>query len=354
MKTPFFYALSAAVLLSISLSSAVSAQQFKKNDYAGPMPDLQGVVEPFSLNGQPGMRILTRKSGSPEIRFEKRDGQDSLVFMVTKFKSFGLGIQPEGEGKLYISRERVVYEPFADRVNFFSANRADLKGVDLKGTGIGLDVVLFELNADKKRFAYTGTQYLNRRDLKTAMTYLYHAVIDFDGALNLFNQQTAGVRAAADPDEEPEDEPVSDISDKYDRFRDITIVSTAKMVVRGPRRSIRMQASFTYPGETFAKPNTIFLTFNISGANPIFNEDDLSLNFLVDKQRVPLGNMKMTEEKGKSVTRQTLTVSMPYEIFVKLAEGKKVEFQAGTLEYKLEPVHIEAFKNLASFKPEEK
>jgi hypothetical protein len=191
---------------------------------------------------------------------------------------------------------------------------------------------------------------INRRDSKPAMTFFYHSIINFDAALKLFNELTAGVRQKLQADEvEPEEEPSADISDKYDRFRDITIVSTSRMLVKGLKRSIRAQAQYSFPGETQAKPDKVTLLLYVSAANPVLSEDDLALNFLVDGKRVPLGDMKLNEEKGKSVVKQTLTVILPYETFRQIADGKKVEFQVGALEYTLADAHREAFRNLLSY-----
>jgi hypothetical protein len=336
----------------ILLSAGVSAQdpQHEKNEYAGEMPNLQGLNEAFMINGRPALRILTRKSGYAEVMYEIRDGREALVFPVYQYRSFALGIMLEGEGRLYVTKDQVVYQPNADREHFFSSKRADLKDVDIKKTGMGLDIVTFGVNGDKKRLTLSQIMTINRRDSKPAMTFFYHSIINFDAALKLFNELTAGVRQKLQADEvEPEEEPSADISDKYDRFRDITIVSTSRMLVKGLKRSIRAQAQYSFPGETQAKPDKVTLLLYVSAANPVLSEDDLALNFLVDGKRVPLGDMKLNEEKGKSVVKQTLTVILPYETFRQIADGKKVEFQVGALEYTLADAHREAFRNLLSY-----
>jgi len=355
MKIPVFR-LFFLLLLALAFSPAsVYAQnpRVEKNEYAGEMPSLQGLTEAFTFNGQPALKILTRKSGGAEVRFEKRDGQDALVFMVTRLKGFGLGVLADGEGKLFVTREKVTFEPNADREHFFSVNRAEMKDIDVKKAGAGLDMVLFELKQDKKRFILTGTLALNRRDVKHAITFLYHTIINFDAALALFNEHTAGVRQKPDGDEEKEDLTVdTEATDKYDRFRDITVVSTSRLPIKGARRTIRAQVQYNFPGETQKTPDMVTLFLYVSGPNPVLTEDDLALNFLVDNDRVPLGDMKLAEEKAKSVVRQTLSIVIPYETFRRLAGGSKVEFQIGALEYTLTDQHLEALRNLLSYKSE--
>ena len=66
---------------------------------------------------------------------------------------------------------------------------------------------------------------------------------------------------------------------------------------------------------------------------------------------MPIGKMRLAgEEKTKTVTKQTIVITMPYETFQQITNGKKVEFQIGTLEYKLPDIHLEAFKKLSTYK----
>lgn len=348
-KTPgHFFRLFLTAIFAFTLACPLFAQD--GDDKVS--TSLQGLTEATMINGAPALRLFSRQSGTTEVRLVKRDNEDALAFSVYRFP--GERSWPRLKpGTLYVTPTRLVFSPDAEQKHFLNIPKTDLTHGSVETLDVYGAFTMIKSQKEKTGFILVWTLKTGTKTEKIpATSFMLRAIQNFDSARAEFNELTASVRPKAETEEEPEDEPIADVADKYDRFRDITTVSTAKMLVRGARRSIRMQAAFTYPGEKYLKPNTIYLTFNISGASAIFGEEDLSLNFLVDKKRVPLGNMKLTEERGKSIVRQALTVSVPYETFLKIADGKNVEFQAGTLEYKLEPVHLEAFRNLNSFKPE--
>jgi len=45
---------------------------------------------------------------------------------------------------------------------------------------------------------------------------------------------------------------------------------------------------------------------------------------------------------------ETLAVSLPYDVFVKIANGKTVKMQAGRREFKLKEEHLEALRDIVS------
>lgn len=373
IKTTFFLCCQNIVLMLFLITFVVSGfsqsvtadDSDKKQDKSevGDKTSLQGLTEAALIEGQPVLRIMSRKSGTSEVRFEKRDGEDALVFLVTRLKSFGFGLQPADKGKLYVTKNRISYVPYLDKENFFNALRSEIKDIELKKVGQGFEAINFTFQNDKKRFVFDGTVFLtenilgglkfDKKDLRPSLDFLLQTLEDFDIAFAKFNQLTASVQQK-DEDEEvntEEETTEADINDKYDRFKDITLVSTSKMLVRGNKRSIRTYAEYNFAGKTQKKPDKVTLYFYASAARPLFREDDLELNFLVDGKRVPLGELRLAdEEKTKTATKQTIIVTMPYETFAQIANGKKVEFQIGTLEYKLTDIHLEAFKKLLTYK----
>ncbi len=122
------------------------------------------------------------------------------------------------------------------------------------------------------------------------------------------------------------------------------------MVLRGGKRSIRTHVEYSFAGKNPSKPETVVLYFHASAARPMFREDNLELNFLVDDERIPAGTMRLyDEDKTKSTVRQTVTLNLTYGTFVRIAEGKKVEMQIGTTQVALTDVHLDSFRQLLSF-----
>ena len=347
-----------AGLVSLMLLSAsmmcVSAQSKDKDkdndDDSGGAVALESITEATTIDGQPAMRIQFRKYAPVEIRLEKRDDEDTLVFNVLKI----IGVT----GKLYVTRSSVTFVPDNVPSKYVKISRSTIKEVEFKdhwrlnGSLSNVNVVY---EGDEKTFTLAWPTKGNKQILVAANQFLYRALKNFESAMTEFNKLTAGVRPPSEEaEEEDEVETTAEINDRYDRFKDITFVSTSKMLVRGLKHSIRTYADYSFPGKTQNKPENISLYFYASSTTPLFHEDNLGLNFLIDDKRFPLGTMKLLdEEKTKTLTRQTIVLSLPREKFEQLANAKKAEFQVGSLEYKLTDVQLEAFRKLLLYKIQE-
>ena len=354
------------IFLIVNGAMVASGQtETRKNPQNDGQTSLEGLTEAVLIDGKPALRILSRKSGNIEVRLETRDGEDALVFPATRVKPVFTELFAGGDGKFYFTKTRVSYVPDINREFFFSASHSEIQELELKKTGNRFDAIKFKLKNDKKLFVLRGTVFTNdaelgrfvnfdRKDLRSSMEFLFRAFNDFASTLAEFNRLTSSLRLKDEDAETEEAETVADVNDKYDRFKDITIVSTSRILLRSNKRSIRTYAEYNFKGKTQKKPERVTLYFYASAARPLFREDDLGLNFLVDDKRVPLGQLRLAdEEKTKTATIQTVSISLPYETFAQIANGKKVEFQIGTLEYKLTDVHLEAFRKLLTYKIEE-
>lgn len=347
-----FLFLMSSLLLSSNFVTAQSTTD--KEDENNNQGSLQGLTEAILVNGQPVLKILSRKNGSTEVKLQKRDGEDSLVFNIHKiFNSFG---------KLYVTKTKVIYVPDDGNKQYFNIEKTKIKRVELKNRWKlrKINNVNIEFDNDEKPVlvAFDNSNEFSNGDKQSSLaanSFLFRSIKDFDSALTEFNQLTASVRLKDEDEEEIEEEETeTDVNDKYDRFKDVTVISTTKMLVRGNKRSIRTYAEYSFAGKTQKKPEKVSLYFYASAARPLFREDNLELNFLVDDKRISLGEMKLAdEEKTKTTTKQTVVFTMPYETFEQIANGKKVEFQIGTLEYKLTDIHLEAFRKLLTYKIEE-
>lgn len=317
---------------------------------------LVGTVEAVLVDGQPALRILARNHGAAEIRYQKRDNEDTLVFPVMHWHAILYAQAPGEMGKLYVTKTRLTFEPEGSKDHYFNVARTEIKkarseksgrfgknigrhiNIDAKGGGKRFAIVF----NDNKVIAFQGDY------MKPALEFFDRTIDNFDAALAEFNQLTASVRPEPEEDPEAEDEEeAATISSKYDRFKDITIVRTSRMALRGGKRTLRMYADFSYTGKTTQKPETVNIYFYAAAARPVFREEELELNFLVDDERVPAGMMRLVDEdKTRSLIRQTVSFALPYGTFAKIANGQKAELQIGSLEYKLTDAHLEAFRKL--------
>ncbi len=150
---------------------------------------------------------------------------------------------------------------------------------------------------------------------------------------------------------------------KYDKFKDQTTVSLKPYYVQGtaptldPTAGLEIYAAFVYQGQTFSKrPDTVLFGIVSTSARDFLYEQGRGLIALVDGERVDLGQMERIDAsyKKKAIVIpdryyvETLAVSVPYDAFLKLTNGKTVEMQAGRREFKLKDEHLEALRDIVS------
>lgn len=354
MSPRFFYLFVLTFLLCTLSYTQIAHSQQDKNAPNADQSSLQGTAEAILVNGQPALRIVSRNSGSTEILYQKRDNEDAFVFSIARFKKLLGSVVFSDTGKFYVTKTRLIYDPDGDNENYFNFARTELKEAIREHHGWGkgaFNDALIKTQKDTRHFVPRFTvdfAWLNKSDTLPALDFFLRALNNFDSALAEFRQLTASV--SPEPEEvaeEAEEETTAEITAKYDRFKDVTVVRTSRMVLRGGKRSIRTFAEYSFPGKNPTKAEKVSLYFYASAARPVFREDDLALNFLVDDERVSAGAMRLAdEEKTKSTVRQTILISLPYETFAQIANGKKVELQIGTLEYKMTDTHLDAFRRL--------
>lgn len=349
-----FLTLLIAVALNSTLAQTSSQPTPNKEDEKETQASLQGLTEAILIDGQPVLKIIIGKNGLgyTEVRYEKRDGEDALVFYVAKM--------PFVWGKFYVTKKNVAFVPDSEAKKYFKVEKENIEKLELKNNWrlckscihVNIDyendekaIGIAYVDAVVSKIPFNGIPKFNKENYFSANAFLYLAIKDFDSALAEFNKLTASVRQIDEEEEEEFTDEEIETNEKYDRFKDRTFVSTSKMRIKGKKRSIRTYAEYDFAGKTQTKPENITLYFYGSATSPIFREDNLELNFLVDGKRVSLGKMDFVEEeKRKTIIRQTVSVSIPYETFNQIVNGKKVEFQVGNLDYMLTDEHLEAFR----------
>lgn len=152
----------------------------------------------------------------------------------------------------------------------------------------------------------------------------------------------------------------------YDQVKDITTMRLHPMQVYGePLASrdylggdeARFYASFTYSGRTLSVPPKRVLFSLISTSEDWKYTDFRKLTALVDGKRLKLGPLEHApsftvnapaNSNSDDHIRQEIAISVPYETFLQIANGRKVRIRMGPREFKLEENHLEALRELAS------
>ena len=157
------------------------------------------------------------------------------------------------------------------------------------------------------------------------------------------------------------------IETSYDQVKEITTVRLSPMQVYGePLASsnyvgsdeARFNASFTYSGRTLrAQPKRVLFSL-ISTSQDWKYTDFRKLTALVDGKRLKLGPLEHVpsftvnapaNSNSDDYISQLIAISLPYETFVRIANGKQVQIRMGPREFELEKNHLEALRDLATW-----
>lgn len=348
MKVDFLRLFCASLTLTAALILGLSIPAF------GQGADglvLQGVATGSVQNGKPVLRVTGGAHGTTDIWYTERDGERVFAFHVWRHR--------RGDGWLYVTKTKAVFVPDADKRNFLNIPRGDFKEMKLvdEWVGGGNAILLARLQTPAEKYLFQvkfTADYAadgNKKYARPATLFLLKALGDFDGAVKEFNVFTGEAVQKYEDSRKEREEEAPTVSDRYDRFKDLTFIYTSKMLLRGERRSVRVSAEYGFPGKTQKKSEKVSFYLHASAAGPVFREDDLSIVFLVDSKRLPAGRMKIAdEEKTAATVRQTVAVELPYDTFAEIANGKTVEFQAGKLEYKMSDIQLETFRKLLAYK----
>lgn len=183
-------------MLLLTTFSLVAAAQDKGDS-------LEGLTEVIQINGKSALRIQGEDGQWIEVRKDVRNGEETLIFVVSRLKKFGLGTMIADDGKLYVSKKEISYVSPQDAAKNFTAERAKLRSAEMKKARQGFYFVYFETGEGKdtdKRFVHAGTIYLSGKrgvenDLvRPAVSFMFRAVNDFDSALAEFQKLTGDVK----------------------------------------------------------------------------------------------------------------------------------------------------------------
>ena len=140
----------------------------------------------------------------------------------------------------------------------------------------------------------------------------------------------------------------------YDKAKDTSIVHFGPMHLTGPEFQVgelRLSGYFTYPKRTFVKPESVTMVFRsvakLQNAWEASKQKDLEITADGSLWRITEVGVVDTHSSVDSVV-DTLAVSIPLEVFSKIAIGRKVRMRLGDRTFDLDKQHLQAFQSLAS------
>jgi hypothetical protein len=158
------------------------------------------------------------------------------------------------------------------------------------------------------------------------------------------------------------------IETSYDQVKDITTVRLNPMQVYGePLASsnytggdeARFYASFTHSGRTLSAPPKRVLISLMSTSEKWKYTDFRKLTALVDGKRLKIGPLEhvpsftvnaSANSNSDDYILQEIAISLPYQMFLRIANGKKIQIRMGPREFKLEENHLAALRDLVNWR----
>jgi len=114
---------------------------------------------------------------------------------------------------------------------------------------------------------------------------------------------------------------------------------------------LRLSAFFTYKGQTLIKPKSIgllFLSVNIpSNRWELSKQKDLEITTDAAHWNIPDVQL-VNSQKGTDLVIDSLGVSVPCDVFGKIANAKKAKFRLGDRHFDLVKDHFVALRDLAA------
>ncbi len=153
------------------------------------------------------------------------------------------------------------------------------------------------------------------------------------------------------------------IETKYDGFNHETVVTLKEMRItcggaKGLQSTLEqtcvsLVASLHCPGKQldhvrYAKLQLVFETKDWDKRHPL---DERELFVVADGQRLRLGRMKLVtqnvaSDRGIDVMKEVLEVSVPYQTFNTIAQGKTVEIKVGKTVFAMQERNLDALRDL--------
>lgn len=159
------------------------------------------------------------------------------------------------------------------------------------------------------------------------------------------------VLSVADGQNMPADSTSQQIERRYDRFKDQTTVRLKSLLIRQiarPREELSLSVEATYKSEQPTRPKDVRLIFE-SAAGRYLYYDKAEAHFIVDGKRIDAGAAGMMNAlPSPNLVKVTLALTLPFDTFVEIANGKGVELKLGPTELRLSEKDLASLRAFAS------
>ncbi|MCG3144279.1 MAG: hypothetical protein HONDAALG_01689 [Gammaproteobacteria bacterium] len=141
------------------------------------------------------------------------------------------------------------------------------------------------------------------------------------------------------------------IERKYDRFKDETMVKLRPQKIREiakPREELSLSVEAMHKGERAVRPKDVFLIFNSESEEYLYH-NKAEVLFIVDGKRIEAGQAYlMSASPTSNLEKVTLKLTISFDRFSEIANGKSVELRLRKTEVTLTGATMAAMRAFAN------
>jgi hypothetical protein len=141
---------------------------------------------------------------------------------------------------------------------------------------------------------------------------------------------------------------------EYDAQKDVTQISLNPIIlISRKHEELRLGAVTGYPGQVKVAPREVILVFvSLTGADVNKYEAARKLTVIIGEQRLPMGETKRAKATQGGLFIETLTISIPMDLFLRMGRAKEVTLKLGFTEVPLTPQQITILRAAGSYMTE--
>lgn len=328
----------------------VSPRKLGEKPSASTSPTIQkGTVEGALIDGQPAIKFTDKSGSSVIVLLTGQGSEESFIIPITHIKTFHTC-----KGLLYVTRDRIAYDPIGDKAHAFNVARSD---VEVKNS------MYFKVSGKDFKFLIEFNDGYIGRLAKPVHDFLNLILSNFESATQEVKQLNAQQNNVTSPSPanggQVNVEDVSKVASNYDRFTDKTTVQIQRTLIFSHDSNMMINysigefwllAGYEYSGQQKVKPNFVALGFSAMEATDhteFRNPANRNLILIVDGERLPLGMMSEQLFFIRRVgNEERLEIAIPYNAFAKIANAKRVEGRVGNIEFVLQEKHLAVLRAL--------
>lgn len=315
------------------------------------------------FEGQPAVKFETGKDYSTIAIIKKYEDEDAFMFFVSHniFKK-------EITDYLYVTKTRVVYESPSKKNKSFTVFRNDIKKAGFDKIGLisstAIYIFFIRTNKETKKFNIKFTPAPSKFEAmgmaqKPVFEFLESLINDFDTTSRpYFNPSNNSKEVVAINGQLEETQDLIKSNSSYDRFEDVTTNLTEIILSKPSEKKFEdlggvfsLVTSYSFAGKTQTQiPENINLAFRYwvyVGKNQIYRDsfnDPTNLIILFDGERYKASMKKTLLVDALNRYVEIVSVSIPFEVFSRIANSKSVEIRVGALELALRDFQLEAIR----------